>query len=103
MGHNETEKTLASLLADLRAECQNKVDNKLARIKNLPSDLVKARSIAGFILGSSRHHKDSDLEVAVKRQFMMDKFDLQSLSKAVDNSRIPADVARRAKELISSY
>ena len=72
-------------------------------IKGMKSDFVKARSIAGFILGSSRCYEDSDLEVITKRQLMNNEINLHELSQAISKSKLPAEIADRAQALIVNY
>ncbi|OVE75843.1 hypothetical protein BVX97_03270 [bacterium E08(2017)] len=72
-------------------------------IMDMPQDFVKARSIAGFLLGSSRHYEDKTLERITKSQFVANEFNFEELTSAINDSSLPDDVAQRAKDLINSY
>ncbi len=69
----------------------------------LPQGFVKQRSMAGYVLGLSRHAKETTLEAQVKFQFLQDEFDLGAIQDSVMNSELSSQEKISVVELFNTY
>ena len=71
--------------------------------KKLDPGFPKARTLAGFVLGLSRHSNDSLLEAQVKSQFLKNEFELDVLMQQVLDSQLQPSQKRQALAALLAY
>lgn len=72
-------------------------------VSQLPQGFAKQRSMAGYVLGLSRHAKETTLEAQVKFQFLQDEFDLAAIQDSVMNSELNSQDKISVVELFNTY
>jgi hypothetical protein len=70
---------------------------------DLPQGFTKQRSMAGYVLGLSRHSKATILEAQVKFQFLKDEFDLPLIQQQVMESKLSANDKIQVVDLLNLY
>lgn len=72
-------------------------------VSQLPQGFAKQRSMAGYVLGLSRHAEETTLEAQVKFQFLQDEFDLAAIQDSVMNSELNSQDKISVVELFNTY
>lgn len=72
-------------------------------VSNLPQGFVKQRSMAGYVLGLSRHTEETTLEAQVKFQFLQDEYDLPAIQQNVLDSDLSNEQKISVVNFFSTY
>lgn len=72
-------------------------------VSELEPGFAKQRTMAGYVLGLSRHTQEATLEAQVKFQFLQDEYDLGAIQDAVIHSDLSAEDKAAVVELFDSY
>lgn len=69
----------------------------------LEPGFAKQRTLAGYVLGLSRHSGDETLEAQVKFQFLQDQYDLDEIRQMVITSELSAEEKATIQTLFDTY
>ena len=72
-------------------------------VSDLPQGFAKQRSMAGYVLGLSRHSEENTLEAQVKFQFLQDVFDLEVIQSQVLDSKLSNEEKISVVNLLNTY
>ena len=79
------------------------VDMETEWVTEMEQGFAKQRTMAGFVLGLSRHSNEPTLEAQVKFQFLQDEYDFEVLKQLVEESELSPQEKRATLEFLDTY